>query len=150
MKKLLHSNDRCITVRNKCVKISLSSSVHFAAHAEIACCSSELIFMYLCKDSSIQNMSKQFVSCIPLFFCKLHFSSYDMNKKSNRVRSWHSNMAISVTSFYYTHFYRDFFSLSDWYYHLPKYWPFHPNLPVWYKSVVTSTWSWNQTFPDFT
>jgi len=40
--------------------------------ANIGCCSSELIFTFLNADSSIQNASKQYVSCIHL--CSVNFA----------------------------------------------------------------------------
>jgi hypothetical protein len=40
----------------------------FNSGANIACCVSELIFTFLCTDSSVKNASEQFVLCIHVSF----------------------------------------------------------------------------------
>jgi hypothetical protein len=60
---------------------------------QIACCPSELIFTFLYADSSTQNASEQFVSCIHVSF--ENFALY--RQTPHKVRSADSNNSISVT-----------------------------------------------------
>ena len=73
MLKLTHlfpKNDKYITFHNKCLKIPPNLNLNALRNSctKFACCSSELIFTFLCAGSSIQNASEQFVSCISLSF----------------------------------------------------------------------------------
>ena len=49
---------------------------------DMACCSSECVWTFLCAGDNIQYVNEQFVSCILFFFfCTLHSSSNPINKK---------------------------------------------------------------------
>jgi hypothetical protein len=68
MTNLLHINDKFVTLHTKCSKIPVNLIALYKSCTKFACCSSELIFTFLCAGSSIQNASEKFVSCIHLSF----------------------------------------------------------------------------------
>ena len=69
---MLHTNDRFVTLHNKCSKDpTVNLDELYNSCAKIACCSSELIFTFLCADSSIRYVREQFVWCIHIPFVSL-------------------------------------------------------------------------------
>jgi len=120
MTNLLHRKDKFVTIHNECSEIPPSTPMHIATRVQQS--RAELIFTFLYADSSIQNVSEQFISCIHLSFVNLVLHSTPLTK-SNIVRSGDSNSSSSVTIQNETHVHISFFlsSLNDQYYLLPHY-----------------------------
>jgi len=93
MTHLLHRKDKFVTTHD-CSEILLSTSMHIATRVQQSCV--ELIFTLLYAGSSIQNVTKQFISCIHLSFVNLVLHSNPLTK-SNIVRSGDSDSSSSVT-----------------------------------------------------
>jgi len=94
MTNLLHRKDKFVTIHNECSETLLSTSMHNATCVQQL--RAKLIFTLLYADSSIQNASEQFISCIHLSFVNLVLHSTPLTK-SNIVRSGDSNSSSSVT-----------------------------------------------------
>lgn len=100
------------------------------SRAKIACLSTELIFRFLYLSSNIQNASEQFVSPPP-FFRRLRYLTNPRNKNLREL-----GPEIQTALFRETCGIRDtwiYISLShkERCHHLPNYWPFLLNHPVW-------------------
>jgi hypothetical protein len=73
MTDLLHSNEKLVEVKENFPEIpSVNLNALLNSCAQIACCSSELIFTILHDGSSIQDASERAIRLVhPPFFCKL-------------------------------------------------------------------------------
>jgi hypothetical protein len=94
-----------INVRNPTVNLNALCS----SWANIGCCSSELIFTFLNADGSVQNASKQCVSCIHL--CSVNFAlrPAPQNKNLMELGPGDSNSSLSVPIQNLTHVHIIFF-----------------------------------------
>jgi hypothetical protein len=100
-------------------------------------CSSEFIFTFRYGDSSIQNASEQFASCIHLSF--VHFGlrpTPQQESKGMRSVDWNNSLGYHSKSDICLY---DFFC-NDRYYRLPNYCHFLVNHPV-YQEFLMSSWS---------
>ena len=106
-----------ISVRNPTINFNALCN----SCAKNASCSCELI-MSLYSGSSFQNASEQFVSCIQLSFLP------ELLIRLLKRNSNNSPMSVNISN--YTHVQMNFCSHNCRYCHLPKYWPFLQNHPV--------------------
>jgi hypothetical protein len=98
--------------------------------ANIGCCSSELIFTFLNADSSIQNASKQCVSCIHLSSVNFALRPAPQNRNLTELGPGDSNNSVSVPIQSLTHVHIHFFPHNDRHCPHPKYWHIQPNHPI--------------------
>jgi hypothetical protein len=90
----------------------------------IKCCLSWLIFTFPYARSSIQNVSKQFISCIDLSFVKFALHPTWPIKIQWAQGARFKQLYLSNHSELATCSFEFFFFNNDQYYHLPKQWPF--------------------------
>ena len=110
MTNLLHSNDKFVTVHNKCPKIPLSASVHVAA-----CWRSYVVCLSWYPHFFVQQQSKMQVSNLSrvstFFFVNYALHPTPQIKMKGTVHARFKQFRIIFI-------YVDFFSHSDQYYHL--------------------------------